>query len=116
MLVLSTVRLCSLNLSLTPRLFSPTYCKLQRLYWPCRSRVSLLQVQLVRRLVMYGQVAQLTLEPNGLTAVTNYCNPYPCYFFFSSFFFLCVVRHFRPSLLNNLYCDILHPYNIVIPT
>ena len=39
-----------------------------------------------------------------------YCNQYPRYFFFSSFF--CVVRHFRLSLLNNFYCDNLH--NIVI--
>ena len=44
--------------------------------------------------------------------MTNYCNPYP-YFFFFQFFF--VVRHFRLSLLNNFYCDILHLYNIVIP-
>ena len=28
------------------------------------------------------------------------------------FFF---VRHFRLSLLNNFYCNILHLYNIVIP-
>ena len=27
----------------------------------------------------------------------------------------CVVRHFRLSLLNNFYCDILHLYDIVIP-
>ena len=27
-----------------------------------------------------------------------------------------VVRHFLLSLLNNFYCDILHLYNIVIPT
>ena len=26
-----------------------------------------------------------------------------------------VVRHFRLSLLNNFYCNILHLYNIVIP-
>ena len=32
MLVLSTVRLCSLNLSLRRRLVSPIYCKLQRLH------------------------------------------------------------------------------------
>ena len=47
--------------------------------------------------------------------MTNYSNLYPCYsFFFPIFFFLCVVRHFRRSLLNNLYCDILHLYSIVI--
>ena len=37
----------------------------------------------------------------------------------TSLFFLCsfcVVRHFRLSLLNNFYRDILHLYNIVIPT
>ena len=60
---------------------------------------------LVRRLVMYGQVAQLTLEPNGLTAVTNYCNPYSCYFFFSSFFFVCCTSFpplsFKQSLLRH---------------
>ena len=32
MLVLSTARLCSLNLSLRRRLVSPIYCKLQRLH------------------------------------------------------------------------------------
>ena len=32
-----------------------------------------------------------------------------------SFPVFCVVRHFRLSLLNNFYCDILHLYNIVIP-
>ena len=42
--------------------------------------------------------------------MTNYCNPYPYHFFFSSF---CFVRHFRLSLLNNFYCDILHLYNIL---
>ena len=26
------------------------------------------------------------------------------------------VRHFRLSLLNNFYCDILHLYNVVIAT
>ena len=31
-------------------------------------------------------------------------------------FGVCVIRHFRLSLLNNFYCDILHLYNIVIPT
>ena len=42
MLVLSTERLCSLNLSLRRRLVSPVYlyCKLQQLRYiePCRSR------------------------------------------------------------------------------
>ena len=33
MLVLSTARLCSLNLSLGRHLVSPIYCKLQRLHW-----------------------------------------------------------------------------------
>ena len=28
---------------------------------------------------------------------------------------VCVARHFRLSLLNNFYCNILHLYNIVIP-
>ena len=40
----------------------------------------------------------------------NYCNPYPYHIFFASF---CFVRHFRLSLLNNFYYDILHLYNIV---
>jgi len=44
----------------------------------------------------------------------SYCNPYPYYFFFSQcFLFVCVVRHFRLSLLNNFYCDILPLYNIL---
>ena len=41
----------------------------------------------------------------------SYCNSYPYYFFFSSF----VVHHFRLSLLNNFYCDILHLYDTVSP-
>ena len=46
--------------------------------------------------------------------MTNYCNPYPYYFFFS-FPVFCVVSHFHLSLLNNFYCDILHLYNSAIP-
>ena len=60
---------------------------------------------------MHGQVAQLTLEPNGLNRRDDIL------VIFSFLVFFCVVRHFRRSLLNNpLYCDILHLYNIVIPT
>ena len=51
----------------------------------------------------------MTLEPHGL----NRSDELSLVFFLSSF---CVVRHFRLSLLNNFYCDILHLYNIVIPT
>ena len=57
----------------------------------------------------------MTLESRGL----NHRNEllYYCIiefvFFLSSF---CVVRHFRLSLLNNLYCDIHHLYNIVVAT
>ena len=46
--------------------------------------------------------------------MTNYCNPYPLYYFFFSIFLGCT--SFPPDLpLNNFYCDILHLYNIVIP-
>ena len=38
MLVLSTARLCSLNVSLKRHLVSPIYCKLQRLHWTMFSR------------------------------------------------------------------------------
>ena len=65
----------------------------------------------------------MALEPNGLNRrdellylkihiLLNFS--YLVLFFF--FFLECVVRHFRLSLLNNIYCDILHLYNIVIPT
>ena len=47
------------------------------------------------------------------TAMTNYCNLYPYYYFFS--FSIEIVRHFHLSLSNNFYCEILHLYNIVIP-
>ena len=58
--------------------------------------------------------------------MTNYCNSYLYRLLLLllllvvvvvvvvfSFFF--VVRHFRPSLLNNFYCNIVRLYNIVIP-
>ena len=45
---------------------------------------------------MYGQVAQLTLEPNGLSRLDDIL---VIFSFLASFF--CVVRHFRISLLNN---------------
>ena len=37
-------------------------------------------------------------------------------FYIGPLLLVCVIRHFRLSLLNNFYCDILHLYNIVIPT
>ena len=52
---------------------------------------------------------QMTVSSKMTHYCNYYCNQYPRYFFFSSFF---VVRHFRLSLLNNFYCDNLH--NIVI--
>ena len=50
----------------------------------------------------------MTLELSGLD-VMNYCNPYKCIsLLFLAFPAFCLVRHFRLSLLNNFYCDILH--------
>ena len=60
---------------------------------------------------MYEQVAQLTLEPNGL----NRRDDILVIFSFLVFLVLYVISASR-SLLNNLYCDIPHLYNIVIPT
>ena len=37
-------------------------------------------------------------------------------FYIGPLLLVCVIRHFRLSLLNNFYCDILYLYNIVIPT
>ena len=61
---------------------------------------------------MYEQVAQLTLEPNGL----NRRDDILVFFFFFLVFLVLYVISASRSLLNNLYCDIPHLYNIVIPT
>ena len=55
----------------------------------------------------------MTLEPHGLNRRDELLQSISLVFFLSSF---CVVRHFRLSLLNNFYCDILHLYNIVFAT
>ena len=55
----------------------------------------------------------MTLEPHGLDRRDELLQSISLVFFLSSF---CVVHHFRLCLLNNFYCDILHLYNIVIPT
>ena len=52
-------------------------------------------------------IVSVTYE-NETISIKNYIN---IVFLFSFFF----VRHFRLSLLNNFYCNILHLYNIVIP-
>jgi len=44
-LVLSMVRLCSLNLSFNRRFVSPIYCYLQRLHWIIYIRFLVLQVR-----------------------------------------------------------------------
>ena len=55
----------------------------------------------------------MTLEPHGLNCRDELLSDHVLSIFPFQF---CVVRHFRLSLLNNFYCDILHLYNIVIPT
>ena len=51
-------------------------------------------------------IVSVTYE-NETISIKNYIN---IVFLFSFF----VVRHFRLSLLNNFYCNILHLYNIVL--
>ena len=53
----------------------------------------------------------MTLEPNGLNRRIIVIHILPIILFE-----FCVVPHVRLSLLNNFYSDILHLYNIVIPT
>ena len=61
----------------------------------------------------------MTFEPHGLNPGLNRRDELLSSISSVSSFpfqFLSVVRHFRLSLLNNFYCDILHLYNIVIAT
>ena len=50
MLVLSTGRLCSLNLSLRRRLVSPMYCKWQRLH--CTMQIKFLVLQVMCKVML----------------------------------------------------------------